>query len=468
MDRAPLISQPVGAIVVPGVPVSDGGVPLVQASVARQVERHNRPCQDVACIVVFALVTVATIGLAAAAAPNTQFDLTCTVPTPPPSITADAADGHDFKGVGRSLSEIPPVGQMSELLKDHIPVLVGTAVVAVFLGILFIKLLQWFARAMTYMCAIMAPVIFSIIGVGMLQAGGYGYTPLYFFGAAGVWLLILICCRRLLEKVAELLRAASVCLQQNSTMVLSTLLIVFMTAIASTIYIGCIVLAVYSTTCDGATSEVPQMTQFGQIKLALSSFVYLWTMMTIIEIRVGHVAGAVGMWYFHKDDTSYDYPASPAFTALGWCFTSSFGSMCFGGMVLAIVEILRSLANKNSNNNNILMCILRCIIKCASARAARSYTVRGIGAIGKCARRRLVRGPASNARTHVPPLPLPPIRPAAFSTLSSSSQSSPPSPRSSRPSLSGKRPSRRWPSSARTAGLTASTPGTWKSLPAGW
>ena len=49
-------------------------------------------------------------------------------------------------------------------------------------------------------------------------------------------------------------------------------------------------------------------------------------------MNVGHVGGAVAMWYFHKDDQSYDYPKMASFAALKWCFTSSSGTMAMGGV----------------------------------------------------------------------------------------------------------------------------------------
>ena len=41
---------------------------------------------------------------------------------------------------------------------------------------LFIKLIQWFARVMTYICMILTPALLIATGLGMLSNGGYGQS----------------------------------------------------------------------------------------------------------------------------------------------------------------------------------------------------------------------------------------------------------------------------------------------------
>lgn len=46
--------------------------------------------------------------------------------------------------------------------------------------------------------------------------------------------------------------------------------------------------------------------------------------------------------------------------------TTSFGSICFGSLVVAIIQALRSLANEARNNGDAqcLACIAECILAC--------------------------------------------------------------------------------------------------------
>ena len=43
------------------------------------------------------------------------------------------------------------------------------------------------------------------------------------------------------------------------------------------------------------------------------------TVVTVCSIHVRRqVAGAIGLWYFHSDDPTYDYPSSPAMQVPAW------------------------------------------------------------------------------------------------------------------------------------------------------
>lgn len=45
--------------------------------------------------------------------------------------------------------------------------------------------------------------------------------------------------------------------------------------------------------------------------------------------------------------------------------TTSFGSICFGSLLVAIIQATRALANAaRDNENQILVCIAQCILSC--------------------------------------------------------------------------------------------------------
>ena len=60
------------------------------------------------------------------------------------------------------------------------------------------------------------------------------------------------------------------------------------------------------------------------------------------------VAGAVASWYFKADDT----PAQATVHALKRATTTSFGSICFGSLLIAIVSFLRAIAESPSSSND--------------------------------------------------------------------------------------------------------------------
>lgn len=76
------------------------------------------------------------------------------------------------------------------------------------------------------------------------------------------------------------------------------------------------------------------------------------------------IAGCVGSWWFSPEDNGCCGSAVTGGTCRA--LTTSFGSICFGSLVVAIIQALRSLANEARNNGDAqcLACIAECILAC--------------------------------------------------------------------------------------------------------
>jgi hypothetical protein len=76
-------------------------------------------------------------------------------------------------------------------------------------------------------------------------------------------------------------------------------------------------------------------------------------------------AGTVATWWFVPDEASSWW--SPAMKdSLFRAVTYSFGSICFGSFLVAIVQALRALEHytRDSNDYQFLSCIIQCILGC--------------------------------------------------------------------------------------------------------
>jgi len=79
------------------------------------------------------------------------------------------------------------------------------------------------------------------------------------------------------------------------------------------------------------------------------------------------VAGTVGTWWVAPDESG--------FCSRGICnsfirtVTTSFGSICFGSLLVAIIQALRALANsaRANGDGNFLVCIAECILACLAS-----------------------------------------------------------------------------------------------------
>jgi hypothetical protein len=98
---------------------------------------------------------------------------------------------------------------------------------------------------------------------------------------------------------------------------------------------------------------------------------FFWTNQVFKNTVQTTVAGAVGTWWFVPDEASGGCCSSPALTnSLHRSLTYSFGSICFGSLLVAIIQTLKAIAENSENNRRnqgegaLLACIARCLLGC--------------------------------------------------------------------------------------------------------
>jgi hypothetical protein len=91
-----------------------------------------------------------------------------------------------------------------------------------------------------------------------------------------------------------------------------------------------------------------------------------WTLQVITNVVHTSVAGTVASWWFVPDHTSGESSCcSSALTgAMGRSMTYSFGSICFGSLIVAILEVIQSMAKSSANDRRggIMKCICQYIL----------------------------------------------------------------------------------------------------------
>jgi hypothetical protein len=76
------------------------------------------------------------------------------------------------------------------------------------------------------------------------------------------------------------------------------------------------------------------------------------------------VAGTVGTWWYSPEDAN-SCCSSAIVGSTVRTLTTSFGSVCFGSLIVAIIQATRALVNAmRSEDNSILLCIADCILGC--------------------------------------------------------------------------------------------------------
>jgi hypothetical protein len=89
-------------------------------------------------------------------------------------------------------------------------------------------------------------------------------------------------------------------------------------------------------------------------------FSYSWITLTLSYVVYLAICGVAASWYF-LNDTEY-MPKYPVLQSLKRALTTSFGSACFAGFLLAIIQMLKSIVESNSRNG--IIAILKCIAIC--------------------------------------------------------------------------------------------------------
>jgi len=101
------------------------------------------------------------------------------------------------------------------------------------------------------------------------------------------------------------------------------------------------------------------------------AFIFSGVWIAQVKHAVVHctAAGTFGTWYFQvteQDPASRDVNASgPSYQR---ALTTSFGSLCYGSMIIAVISTLRSMAQSMENSDNagarFVGCCLECLLSC--------------------------------------------------------------------------------------------------------
>lgn len=91
--------------------------------------------------------------------------------------------------------------------------------------------------------------------------------------------------------------------------------------------------------------------------------IFFWTSQVLLNVSHVTASGVGATWYFVAGHTSM--PKNPTLASFRRAATTSFGSICFGSLILAFLNLLHWIAKSSRNNeNDFVKCIIECIIGC--------------------------------------------------------------------------------------------------------
>jgi len=107
------------------------------------------------------------------------------------------------------------------------------------------------------------------------------------------------------------------------------------------------------------------MSAWGQGSLFFFLLSFYWTLQVIQNVIHVTSAGTIGTWWFTPSEANSFF--SPGLRDSMFRATSySFGSICFGSLIVAFVKALRQLAHMARDNDEcqVLLCLVDCLLGC--------------------------------------------------------------------------------------------------------
>jgi len=131
-----------------------------------------------------------------------------------------------------------------------------------------------------------------------------------------------------------------------------------------------------NVTVTDANGGTDQITVYGQTTSTSNLFWFhffglLWTVQVIEGIAIMTVAGAFCAWYWRDDKTNLGH--KPVLDSFFRTMRFHFGTICFGALLIAIIQFLRAVMNylkdkmKEAKDNMLVklaFCVLNCFFAC--------------------------------------------------------------------------------------------------------
>lgn len=141
------------------------------------------------------------------------------------------------------------------------------------------------------------------------------------------------------------------------------------------LYPGTQVVAFFSTilhfawTCFYIFAFYTILANVSDTRILYASLIYLlfsfyWVSEVIKNVLHVTVSGVLATWYF-LSGSNVGMPASPTLGALKRSLTTSFGSICLGSLIVAIIKTIRAILSIiRGKNDNIVACLVDCCLRC--------------------------------------------------------------------------------------------------------
>lgn len=218
-------------------------------------------------------------------------------------------------------------------------------------GVFFVCMLRAAPICMVWTCLLATPVIMGLVGTYLWEKStpdlDLTTSAILFWVAAGVQLLVVSCYKKYVPMTAEVLKIVSHVLLHH----LGMLFIGFIAALLHLAWMACVVFALLAL----------QDSQFqDQHALAVVFFfITVWGLVVFRNVAYLSYCSVFAQWYFgeHVSTLGSFFSAS----------TKGFGAVCFGSLIVAVIQTLRYIAKSGRTSRNGVVRIVAAVVDCMLA-----------------------------------------------------------------------------------------------------
>ncbi|KXN69284.1 hypothetical protein CONCODRAFT_97453 [Conidiobolus coronatus NRRL 28638] len=263
-------------------------------------------------------------------------------------------------------------------IKQSIGPLIGTIFISSFVGLLWIFFLCNFIKPFMWFTFLSVPVISFVIFLWMLFNGIFGIDntliaanqskllsiiPLIITGGH---CLFIHRYHALINHCIDIIKVSCIILRQSLDIFGVSLFCLSIQILFSSFWLilfDRLFLLGSSTTIEGKANWAQDANLIYLVPFYL--FYYWWTTCIIDGVERSSIAGTVSHWYFHQEETQFINGFNATHISFRRALTTSFGSICFGGLIASVVrfiQFLRQLNDQIPQSVNFLTTILRWVM----------------------------------------------------------------------------------------------------------
>jgi Plasma-membrane choline transporter len=255
---------------------------------------------------------------------------------------------------GSELASIAP--------ETFLVILCSCGVIAFVMSTLALGFMMTFAEGLIKMALWFNILLFGVLAILSLVAGAIGpgliFLVMCAFSACyayRVWI-------RIPFAAANLVTAVTAVRQNLGLAVYAywSLILILLWTILWTISLGATVYVLGN--CDASTGVCASSVNGGIIFAFLVS--YYWTAQVLSNVVHVTTAGTVGTWWFRPSEAGgcCSHAVRQSYVR---ALTTSFGSICLGSLIVAIIQAIRETINiSRENGDSFIACCAECLIGC--------------------------------------------------------------------------------------------------------